>query len=657
MRRSALAPARLAAGLALAGLAAGVALAAGPAAAQQAPLNVDLRDADTSSTDHISATVALSGPAWAGERLAAEAFRATVNGRPVTIKAASPLAATGREVAVVLAIDVSGSMKDANKLAAAKAAADAFLDAVRNRERVGLVTFSSAVTVAQEPTPSAGKLRSAIRRLQAGGNTRLWDAVVQASELLSAETAQRNLILLSDGKDDGSQAALPAAIDAAKKGDVTIYTVGLGGGQDQDLPALAKLAAATHGRFSTASKADLAGLYARLGQELYSQYVVDVTLPRGLTSQQVDFALTVTVGGASGTVARKLLLRQLPRTARSGPAGLQPAAPLSRLETPAGLYFIAGLVFVAVLLFTAVLVSSPPGGGRPYRALRQRLSHYSLTPALAPPATVFGSSELAGRATQLAEALVRRGNLEETFLGRLEAAGSKLRVAEFVLISLACAFALPLLLLVLSRNLLVAALGVVLGVAGPFLWLSVKASRHRAKFAEQLPETLQLLAGALQAGHSLLQAVDTVVQEGEDPVASEFQRVLTESRLGMPLEDALQGTAKRMRSLDFEWTVMAINLQRQVGGNLSEVLNTVAATIRERYFLFRQVRTLSAEGRLSAIILSVLPFLMFCAIMILNPTFLAPLYTTSIGLVLLVVAGILMGLGMLWLKKLTTIKV
>jgi tight adherence protein B len=151
--------------------------------------------------------------------------------------------------------------------------------------------------------------------------------------------------------------------------------------------------------------------------------------------------------------------------------------------------------------------------------------------------------------------------------------------------------------------------------------------------------------------------VDTVVHEAGDPIAGEFHRVLTEARLGRPLEEAFEAMAKRTRSVDFEWTVMAIKLQRQVGGNLAEVLATVSTTIRDRYSLKRQVRALSAEGRLSSLILSVLPLLIFVALFLLNPTFLAPLYSTAVGLAMMAGAGVLMIIGVFWLRKLTQIKV
>jgi tight adherence protein B len=334
--------------------------------------------------------------------------------------------------------------------------------------------------------------------------------------------------------------------------------------------------------------------------------------------------------------------------------------PLSRLETPQGRYVFAIAGFAAVLLTLLILFGPGSRSTRPYRALRQRLSPYSLTPAISddhPRLTAFGSSEWAGRATAMAETLVRRGNLEEAFLDRLESAGLNMRVAEFVLISLGSAFIPPLLVLIITRNLLVAGIVVILGTVAPFMYLSVRASRRQAKFEEQLPSTLQLLSGALQAGHSLQQAVDTVVHEAGDPIAGEFQRVLTEARLGRPLEEAFEAMATRTKSVDFKWTVMAIRLQRQVGGNLAEVLSTVSQTIRDRYSLKRQIKALSAEGRLSSLILSILPVVIFAALLLLNPVFLRPLFTTTMGIGMLVVAAVLMVLGVFWLKKITEIKV
>jgi tight adherence protein B len=631
----------------------------------QEPLKVDYRGQET-SPGRLQVTVAMSGSAWdPSQPLGRDSFSASINGNQVQIRDAKPLneqQGTRGKLAVVLAIDTSGSMQG-EKIVKAKAAADGFVRAMRPGDRVGLVAFSDQPTVLQRLTTDHQRVLDSISRLAASGDTALNDAIVQASTLLANEQGQqRNLVVVSDGKDDGSKASLDQAIAAATNAHVFVYTVSLPGGE-QDPQALDKLATGTGGNaFEVANANELEKQLASIRQTLASQYVVDMTLPAGLGSR-VDFQLTVRANGEEGVYKKDGFILEgpaIPATTRPRtPAGLPPVPPLSKLESPQGRYVIAFAGFAAVLL-VMLIVFGGSRNNRPYLALRQRLSPYSLTPAIAddhPRLTAFGSSEWAGRATAMAETLVRRGNLEETFLDRLEAAGLNMRVAEFVLISLGSAFIPPLLALIITRNLLVAGIVVLLGTVAPFLYLSVRASRRQAKFEEQLPSTLQLLSGALQAGHSLQQAVYTVVHEAGDPIAGEFQRVLTEARLGRPLEEALEAMATRTNSVDFTWTVMAIRLQRQVGGNLAEVLNTVSQTIRDRYALKRQVKALSAEGRLSSIILSVLPVLMFAALLIFNPLFLRPLFTTSLGLMLMGGAAVLMIFGVFWLKKITEIKV
>jgi len=659
---------RLAAGrrLLLAGLLLGSVSVVSPAAGQQQEaLGVELRANDT-EPGRLKVTIAMSGSAWgSGTQLEPGDFTATINNQQVDVTRATPLQeqqGTGGQVAVILAVDTSGSMLDFDNIVRARAAADNFARAMKPGTRMGVVAFSSRPRTEQNLTSDQAQVRAAISRLEAQGDTALYDAVVQASGLLAKEQGQRNLVVLSDGRDEGSTAKLTDAVAAATKANVTIYTIGLNvPNRPQDQEALRKLAG-TERRAVEANSGDaLKGLLGDVGRELASQYVVDIALPSGLGSE-VDFRLKVRANGAEGEYRNRefLLGPQASLPTIPGPGELTPAPALSRLESEQGRYVIAIMGFTTVLLAGLLLFGPGSRAGRPYRALRQRMSPYSLTPAIAddhPRLTAFGSSEWAGKATAMAETLVRRGNLEETFLDRLEAAGLNMRVAEFVLISLGSAFIPPLLVLALTRNLILTVVVVLLGTAGPFLYLAVKASRRQAKFEEQLPSTLQLLSGALQAGHSLQQAVDTVVHEAGDPIAGEFQRVLTEARLGRPLEEAFEAMAKRTRSLDFEWTVMAIRLQRQVGGNLAEVLSTVAQTIRERYALKRQIRALSAEGRLSSLILTILPILMFVALLAFNPVFLAPLYSTATGLLMLAGAAVLMIIGVFWMKKITEIKV
>jgi tight adherence protein B len=656
----------LAAGLVLGSLV----LAVPASAQQQEPLKVDLQDSEA-SPGRLKVTVAMSGPSWeAGQQLGQDDFAATINGKPVAINRATALQEQqGRrgKVAVILAVDTSGSMREpgppTRNIDRAKAAADSFAEAMRPGTLLGLVAFSTKPRVVQRLTTDHARVREAIQSLEATGDTALNDAIALSSRLLAKAPAQRNLVVLSDGRDEGSKLGLTAAISEAIRADVTAYAVGLTvPGLDQDQKALERLAARTGGRAFEVTDAELLQRQLQtIGQTLASQYVVDLDVPPGL-GKTVAFELEVRANNVKGVYANdRFELQGLASPATVPvPDELTPVPGLSRLESAQGRYVIAIVGFATILLACLLLFGPGSRSGRPYRALRQRLSPYSLTAAIAddqPRLTAFGSSEWAGRATAMAETLVRRGNLEEAFLDRLEAAGLNMRVAEFVLISLGSAFIPPLLVLIVTQNLILSVVTVLLGVVGPFLFLSVRASRRQAKFDEQLPSTLQLLAGALQAGHSLQQAVDTVVHEAGDPIAGEFQRVLTEARLGRPLEEAFEAMATRTGSVDFGWTVMAIRLQRQVGGNLAEVLSTVSNTIRDRYSLKRQIRALSAEGRLSSLILSVLPILLFGALLLFNPQFLRPLYTTNLGIMMMAGSAVLMILGVIWLRKITEIKV
>ena len=195
------------------------------------------------------------------------------------------------------------------------------------------------------------------------------------------------------------------------------------------------------------------------------------------------------------------------------------------------------------------------------------------------------------------------------------------------------------------------------GVALPAVYLKVKHARRLSAFSAQLPETLTLMSGGLSAGLSMAQAVDTVVQEGREPMAGELRRALVEHRLGIGIEDTLESVAERMESEDFGWVVMAIRIQREVGGNLSEILNTVADTLREREYLRRQVRSLSAEGRLSAWMLGCLPVGMFGYMLLANRDYVRPLYTELIGMAMLGTAVFFLSIGAFFMSRLVKVEV
>jgi tight adherence protein B len=181
--------------------------------------------------------------------------------------------------------------------------------------------------------------------------------------------------------------------------------------------------------------------------------------------------------------------------------------------------------------------------------------------------------------------------------------------------------------------------------------LNFLASRRRKKFQAQLPDMLQLLSGTLRAGYSLMQGVEAVSQEISEPMAREIRRVVTEARLGRELEESLDAVAERMDSDDFAWAVMAIRIQREVGGNLAELLLTVAETMTARERLRRDVNALTAEGKISAIVLGILPVGLGLAMYAINRDYIETLWQAGAGQLALAGAVLLMVVGFYWMKK------
>lgn len=261
------------------------------------------------------------------------------------------------------------------------------------------------------------------------------------------------------------------------------------------------------------------------------------------------------------------------------------------------------------------------------------------------------------------------GAVDEAFLrGRrrlfgaeeLELAGIKATPAQFAIYTASAASVLALFGAVLGllngMPIPMALLFATLAPIGAKVALVVRTSSRRAKFADQVDDTVQLLAGGLRAGHGLSRTVSAVAGDADAPMGEELARVVNETRLGRPLPQALSVAAQRMRSDDFEWVAQAVAINAETGGNLAEVLDQVGQTIRERNQIRREVRALSAEGRLSGLILIALPFFVFFALSILQPGYVSTFFTHILGTVALVVAGILIIIGSIWISAVTKVK-
>lgn len=197
----------------------------------------------------------------------------------------------------------------------------------------------------------------------------------------------------------------------------------------------------------------------------------------------------------------------------------------------------------------------------------------------------------------------------------------------------------------------------VAGAVAPPAVVAVMAARRRAAFAAELPDVLALLAGTLRAGVSLTAALEAAAGEAGGPVAPELRRVAGETALGRPLPDALAAVGRRMRSDEVGWVGMAVEIHQQAGGNLAEVLDTVARTVAERQQLRREVAALTAEGRISAVVLGVLPVGLAGVIAVVNPGYLATLVETRIGTTLVVGAAVGMLAGFVWMRRIVDVEV
>jgi tight adherence protein B len=191
---------------------------------------------------------------------------------------------------------------------------------------------------------------------------------------------------------------------------------------------------------------------------------------------------------------------------------------------------------------------------------------------------------------------------------------------------------------------------------GARIQLGMRGGRRRKVFANQLDDTLGLLAGSMRAGHSLLRAVDAVSREAESPTSEEFARIVNETRLGRDLNDALDQAATRMRNEDFGWVGQAIAIHREVGGDLAGVLDEVGHTIRERGQIRRQVSALSAEGKMSAYILLALPFVVLGILFVTSRDYVARFVESPLGYAMIAGAVVLITIGALWLKKIVSFK-
>ncbi|MDQ4054708.1 MAG: type II secretion system F family protein [Actinomycetota bacterium] len=570
----------------------------------------------------------------------------TINDTDADAEAVLANSSTLVERTAVLAIDTSRSMRG-TRFDAAKEAALAYLDAVPDDVKVGIVSFAADVISSLQPTLDRDLAREVIDQLSLSRETRLYDGVLAAAEM-AGDDGQRSLLVLSDGADT-SQTAISDVTAAISEHELLVDVVALEQ-SGPDLKALAKLARAGNGRVISADSSALSEAFSAEADVLARQVLVTAQVPDRESGTQGT--IEVTLPSSDGDISASAY------TTIQGESEIAPevVAPERGWSPPDWvMYAGVGAVGLGLVVLLVLLVPAP---ARPMSIVDRVASYTSSTGAGNEPQAKSEGEPLAHAKEAVAQVLRNNQSLDAKITHRLEGAGSDLKSSEWLLLHVAILVMSGAVgLLIGQGSLAVGLVLMLLGIVGPWFYLGFRKSRRRKKFNAALPDTLQLMSGSLAAGLSLAQSVDTIVREGTEPVATEFKRVMIEARLGVPLETALEGVAERFESKDFEWVVMAINIQRQVGGNLAELLDTVGATMREREYLRRQVASLSAEGRLSAMVLSVLPpgFLLY--LLVANREYVMPLFTDVRGLAMLIGATVWLLVGVFWMSKLVKVEV
>lgn len=556
-------------------------------------------------------------------------------------------AALGRSKSVVLAVDWSRSMAGQSLVDAANGARS-FVAAKRHADRIEVIAFGSHAVRLTQFSSATIDADDALRTMNIDPKpgTALYDAIVLGSQTLDAEeSAGRVMIVLTDGKDVSSKASLDEAIKSARHAGVAVYPIAIAG-PDFTPEALQRIARETGGAYyRAASSSTLRRVYGSIAAELARTWrVTYVTAAR--PGAHVDLQASIPGLGSATTNLT------IPGSSAAGSHGsgsaLVPVSAGGIGGTLAIMLAVGGLVLLAGVLLIA-------GSRRAW--LRERLEpHVSASTHRVNQAR---KRERLAAAAGLFHATERAfGNLKQWRSAQklLERADIRLRTVELFYIMVGAGIAGGL-VGALGRFPSWAILVTMLFAAFlPYGFVSFKAKSRLKAFENQLPDLLITVAASLKAGHSFRQGIQTLVDEGQDPAAGEFSRVITDTSLGRPMEDALLEMSDRVGSKNFEFAITAVTIQRQVGGSLAGLFDMVADTVRQRQQFTRKIRSLTAMGRLSAYVLIGLPFFIAGAITLMNRMYMDPLYHTAKGHFLIGMMLVMMAFGSLILKKIVSFK-
>jgi tight adherence protein B len=541
----------------------------------------------------------------------------------------------------VLVIDASNSMRG-SAIEGAVAAARAFAAHRTGSQVVGIVVFNRTTSVTLPFTSDSAAITRALAKApRLASGTHIYDAVVRGVEMLqTAKIAAGSVVVLSDGADTGSNQTLDGAVKAATDGHFRVFTVGLRSRAFKAEP-LEELARRAGGDYAEAQRpADLEPIFDTLGARLTDEYLLQYRSDQPPNRKVV---VAVTVKGFDGAATAGYTV---PADARKPEAPFNRGA-LERFVSSATGMLLTALAAAALVGWALMLLIQPRS-----KAVKRKLAEFVSLPIIEDKQRKQAEKDLP---FNRAERTLEGTGWWARFKRELDVGRITIAPMQIVFWTAAATLVAVYLLALVAGP--VAGL---LGLAVPFVVRGLvrrRVHQQQQLFASQLPDNLQVLASALRAGHSLVGALSVVVEDSPEPSRREFQRVIGDEQLGVPLEEAIETVAERMDSSDLRQVGLVAALQHETGGNTAEVLDRVADTVRERFELRRLVRTLTTQGRMSRWILTSLPAFLLAVISFLNPEYVEPLYSRQGGRILLVVAAVMVTAGSLVIRKIINIRV
>lgn len=574
----------------------------------------------------------------------------------VPAEVGSPIPVAESALPIQTAIVIDNSAESAEFLDSFKAAATAYLQSAPASELIEVWTTGGTARVRVGLNRAHDRSAVIVEGiLAASGGNMLWDGIRGAQlEFEDAVAGATNVIVFTGNVDGGSATTAAQARGAVLASDASVFMIHGGETTSSEETRLVTVSAA--GTYALIEDADqLAASGSSLTAAVANTFVVPFSGEGVANGSSIELSMDgVTISGSYsfGAVVDGRALAPLAEPAPTTLPGL------GFLEGDQAKWVGLALGVVAAMLGVYSLVSlfqKQPSG------LNDMLGAYA-GPYPPPQAdggagSSFAKSLFVRRAVEITEGIAERQGALDRASVLLERADVPLRSGEALTAYVGIVLGSLVIGLVFMGGLVGLIVMGLLGAVVPPAVVNFLAARRSKAFLAQLPDMLQLLSSTLKAGYSFMQGVEAVSHEVEDPMGGELRRIVTEAQLGRPLEDAMDASAERMNSPDFAWCVMAVKIQREVGGNLSELLLTVADTMTARERLRRDIAALTAEGKMSAIVLAALPVLLGLAMWGMNPEYINTLFTESLGKVLLGASVTAALIGFAWMKKIIAIEI